>query len=124
MTKKLKTLKDIIKATSDYGYPEATNLSDDECKKLNLPTNGIGWNGAYSGEFVRNILQGVAREWIDKLSNDMGIDSDSVRDVCINEMGVLQYQIDEYGKNPHEDEMRCLLAWIKYFFNLDLNEVY
>ena len=32
----LKTLNEIIKATSDYGYPEVCNLSEEECRKHKL----------------------------------------------------------------------------------------
>ena len=65
--KEMKTLKDIIKATSDYGYQEAMNLSEDECKKNNLPTTGSGWNGTYSGEKIRIEIRQAAMEWIEEL---------------------------------------------------------
>ena len=91
----MRTLKNIIKCTSDYGYPEAYNLSDEECKKLELPTSGTGWNGTYSGEYVRKILQDAARKWYNTISN---------RDFDDDE--------EDWSEEPIE-------VWIKYFFNLE-----
>lgn len=107
MNKKLRTLQEIIKATSDYGYPEAFNLSEEECKKHNLPSTGSGWKGIYSGERVRLDLREEAKKWIDAMpEHPKGNTKDEV----------LPFYDSEW------DDFRYAKRWIRHFFNLEDEE--
>jgi len=126
--KELKTLKDIIKATSDYGYPEALNLSEEECKKHNLPSSGRGWNGAYSGEKVRIELREEAKRWIEYLDGQISKANKLNRDnnESIEESQMFGSWAGEVVGNMCKDEIediiyahRNQIKWIRYFFNLD-----
>jgi len=114
MKEKLKTLKDIIKATSDYGYPEAYNLSEEECKKHNLLSNGSGWNGSYSGERVRKDLQDAAREWVKAIKNSV------LKYPPKNEPNYSVHS-DCCCGNSCDGDFECI-DWIKKFFNLEDDE--
>ena len=93
----LKTLKDIIKATTDYeGYAEAQIMSAEDCKKYNI-NDGYQWNGSYSGELIRLLLREEAQKWIEQLREYIKCNS--------------------YAKHS-KDAWKAQISWIKMFFNI------
>lgn len=114
---KLKTLKDIIKGTSDYGYPEACKLPEEECNKLGLETSGAGWNGAYSGEKVRIILKEEAKKWIEELNeimhrhNVIDYNDPIYKNECNN-------PFISYHDGVDYVDSKNVIEWIRYFFNI------
>ena len=104
----MKTLKDIIKATSDYGYAEAQIMSEEECKKHNLPSNGRGWNGVYFGEYVRKLLREEAKKQINEWQIEFTM-------LCLPTCP------PEVNKKAYI-ETKAKVEAFKYFFNLDDEE--
>lgn len=104
------TLKDITKGSTDYGYKEAENISESDCKHIgivNRDNTGCGWRGVYSAEKLREILKESAENWINAMDDGY----------C--------WCHESYHMKEWKDKVECVegneqvKSWIRHFFNLE-----
>ena len=106
MIKKLKTLKDIIPATSDYNLSEGQQISKEIRDNFHIRED---WNGYMSGEWARIQLRQAAKEWIEDREEQLLHLKDTLKDDI---SFPYNYQIIANG-------LQSQIHILKHIFNLE-----